>query len=383
MREPTEKGEQDIGQPATDLAASHFMGGRLPLQEELFIFCGLMLLTCLFLPWQGGGMGTTPWDIASGGGSNIAGTCFLLFLPLVGLTLWSVQHPTFRPWFGISTALALNVAVAVFNAGQTEAYGAGYARLFAFGLLILSANPAILVAGDFAMRRLNSRNAEVFTHWGTVLPEMHFSAQEFYAKLEKAIHLRQWPGVEFLRVLYSEAGLLSHRREYLRIIRQRQIFDVSAGTFGKDFFFTLREAEIRPQVTLATLIILLLAHTILFLMSVNSVGLIATVINFGIVLTIGAFLLFNVLRMGMTRLDGILMRTPVIGPVYETWFRSSSTYFQHDTRMVFLKLMDDLVKEHVDEETSAKGVKHLSCFEHQPILDGIYKISPRTPKPKD
>lgn len=77
------------------------------------------------------------------------------------------------------------------------------------------------------------------------------------------------------------------------------------------------------------------------------------------------------------------MRTPVIGPVYETWFRRSTTYFQHDTRMVFLKLMDDLVKAHVDNETAAKGVAQLSCFEHQPILDGLYKTSTRAPKTVD
>ena len=84
--------------------------------------------------------------------------------------------------------------------------------------------------------------------------------------------------------------------------------------------------------------------------------------------------------MGLTNLDGLLMRTPVIGPIYETWFRRSTTYFQHDIRMVFLKLMDDLVKARVDEETSAKGITLLSSFEHQPILDGLYKTTTRVPK---
>ena len=54
-----------------------------------------------------------------------------------------------------------------------------------------------------------------------------------------------------------------------------------------------------------------------------------------------------------------------------------TTYFQHDTRMVFLKLMDELVKQQVDDETSAKGVQLLPCFEHQPILDGLYTSSVR------
>jgi hypothetical protein len=105
-------------------------------------------------------------------------------------------------------------------------------------------------AGNQAMRRLNSRSAEVFSHWGAALPGIQFSAQDFYAKLEAAIRSREWPGVEFLRVHYSEAGPLSHKREYLRVIRQRQVFDVCAASFGQDYSFTLREAVIKAQLTL-------------------------------------------------------------------------------------------------------------------------------------
>jgi hypothetical protein len=230
------------------------------------------------------------------------------------------------------------------------------------------------------MRRLNSQAAEVFTHWGTVLPGIHFSAQELYSKVENEIRARQWPGVEYLRALHTEAGLLSHKREYLRVIRQRQVFDLCAASFGKDYFVTLREAEITAQLTLTTLLIFLLTLVIIFGVCLSTFGMLAGAVTFGLLLAAGVFLLFNVLRMGLTRLDGLLMRIPVIGPIYETWFRRSTTYFQHDTRVVFLKLMDDLVKARVDEETSAKGVTLLSCFEHQPILDGLYKTSTRTPK---
>jgi hypothetical protein len=234
--------------------------------------------------------------------------------------------------------------------------------------------------GDLAMRKLNSRTAEVFTHWGSVLPGIHFSAQELYAKIETEIRDRQWPGVEFLRIAHSEAGLLSHKREYLRVIRQRQVFDFCAATFGKDYFFTLREAEMKAEVTPSTLLILIVALGLTFHLAVNTLGFVSGAGLFAILLVAGIFLFFSVLRMGLTRLDGILIRTPVIGVVYEAWFRRSTTYFQHDTRVVFLKLMDDLVKAHVDEETSAKGITLISCFEHQPILDGLYRTSERSLK---
>lgn len=348
---------------------------RLTAQEEIFLFASLMLLTCCFLPWRG--MEQSPWQMASESTQRLGLFAWIVLFLLVCLTPLTVKRPRIRPWVAIVTALAINGALTIsaLQSGQ-PAYGADLARLFALVLLVLSANPAVVKASDLAMQKLNSQKAEVFTHWGTVLP-VHFSAQEFYAKLENEIRERQWPGVEMLRVLHSEAGLLSHKREYLRVVRQRQVFDICASTFGKDYFFTMREAEIRAQLTFVTLLIFLLGLFLIFNWFLNSVGLFSGAIAFGVILVLGVFLLFNVLRMGLTRLDGLLMRIPVLGPIYETWFRRSTTYFQHDTRVVFLKLMDDLMKAHVDEETSEKGVKLLSCFEHQPILDGLYKISSR------
>jgi len=355
---------------------------RLTLQNEIFIFCSLMLITCLFLPWQRGeNSDVTPWNLFSSFKSLTGSAGWIILFLLYVLTLLSVALPLVRPWFGIVTALGVNIAISSFGLlpGQ-HAYGADLTQLFALGLVVLSANTAILKATDLAMQRLNSRKAEVFTHWGTAIPGIHFSAKEFYDKLEREIRAREWPGVEVLHVPYSEAGYFSHTRDYLRVLRQRQVFDICAATFGKDYFFTLREAEISAQLTLTTLLIFIVALGMLSGLFLSAFGFFIGLINFFTLLVFVVFLLFNVLRMGLTRLDGLLMRMPVLGPIYETFFRRSTTYFQHDARMVFLKLMDDFVKEKVDEETSAKGLQLLSSFEHQPILDGLYKTSTRTPK---
>jgi hypothetical protein len=343
---------------------------RLTLQEEIFIFSGLMLATCFLLPWQAD---QSPSDFLS----RTEAYWWRFLLLVVCVTPLTVRWPRVRPWIGIFTVACVNVTVTAI--GATE-YGAQFARLFALATLIVSASPAVIQATDFAMKRLNAQKAEVSNHWGTALHSTQFSAQQFYAKVEQAIYAREWPGLELLRVHHSEAGALSHKREYLRVVRQRQVFDICAATFGKDYFFTLREAEIKPPLSFVTFVILLLAVSMLFTWSIGSLGLIAGTINFLALLAIGFFLMWNSLRMGLTRLDGVLMRFPVIGPLYETFFRRSTTYFQHDTRMVFLKLMDDLVKEQVDEETSSKGIKLLSCFEHRPIFEGLYTLSDRATK---
>src|SRR5207253_2833749 len=114
-----------------------------------------------------------------------------------------------------------------------------------------------------------------------------------------------------------------------------------------------REAQIKPQVTFATYLIFLTFLALVFDYSVNNLGLIGGTINFVALMIIGCFALFGALRMGVTRLDGLLMRTPVIGPIYERFFRRSTTYFQHDTRIVLLKLLDEVVKAYVDAETAA------------------------------
>jgi hypothetical protein len=342
----------------------------LTLQQELFIFCGLMLATCFLLPWRAE---QSVSDFMVGPYPNRFPSWFI-FTVVCGTTL-TVRFPRVRPWAGLFTVFC--VSVLLVGIGAKTEYGAQLARFFALCMLILSAQPAVIRATDFAMKRLNSQKAEVSSHWGTTLESLHFSAQEFYAKVERAIHARHWPGVELLRVQHSEAGLLSHPREYLRVVRQRQVFDICASTFGKDYFFTLREAEIQPPLSFATFLIFLLSLILLFAWSITTLGWLSGPIHFVTVIVVILFLMWNALRMGLTRLDGLLMRWPVIGPIYETFFRRSTTYFQHDTRMVFLKLMDELVKEQVDEETSAKGIKLLSCFEHRPVFEDFYKLKER------
>lgn len=352
--------------------AERIKSPKLTLQEECFLFSSLMLLTCYFLPWRD--QDDSAWSLLARGDNPFTSPFLLLALLMICLAPTMVRVPALRPWVGLVTATSATTALLVTGSAD---WGALLVRFFALVVLVLSANPAVLKAGDLAMRRLNAQKAEVFNHWGTTLHGVHVSAKEFYEKLENEIRVRQWPGVELLRIFDSEAGLLSHRREYLRVIRQRQVFDICASTFGRDYFFTMREAEIKPQLTLATVLIFLLALWLLFQFCVSTFGLIGGSINFGAFVVVGFLLLLSVLRLGLTRLDGVLMRTPVLGPIYENIFRRSTTYFQYDTRVVFLKLMDDVLKEYVDEETAAKGIKLLSCFEHQPMLDGLYKTSVR------
>lgn len=259
-------------------------------------------------------------------------------------------------------------------------WGASLTLLFGLGLFALSSKQRLTIPVDLVARKLNSRKAEVFSHWGTLTADLHFSTQDFYAKIEEAIRTKTWPGVRLLRVEYREAGLLSHSREYLRIIRGRQLFDVCAASFGKDYFFSVREAEIPAVVDFRAVAVLALTFLLVTGTLLHLLGLIFGFLALLVLAALLVWLLFNILKLGLTKVDAALVMLPVIGPVYEAWFRRD-TYFQQDTRIFFLQCVAELVKRHVAEITSANGVKLLNGFEKKPILGGLYQpfVLPLTP----
>src|SRR5439155_15381693 len=59
---------------------------------------------------------------------------------------------------------------------------------------------------------------------------------EFYSSLTKAVEKREIPEITIEHVEWSEAGLGSASRQYLRISRGRHSFDVCGAPFGKGFF---------------------------------------------------------------------------------------------------------------------------------------------------
>jgi hypothetical protein len=69
------------------------------------------------------------------------------------------------------------------------------------------------------------------------------------------------------------------------------------------------------------------------------------------------------------------MKIPVVGPIYENIFRKD-TYYRQDARLVYLKIVPDIVKELAEEVTGAKGIKLVKQFESAPILGELYKPIP-------
>ncbi|MEI6575096.1 MAG: hypothetical protein WCO63_02860 [Bacteroidota bacterium] len=73
-------------------------------------------------------------------------------------------------------------------------------------------------------------------HWHHFFAGLKFSTNEFYALVEENIKAQAMPDVEVSRVDFSEGGLFSDKREYLRVERKDDMFDICAAPFGAGFF---------------------------------------------------------------------------------------------------------------------------------------------------
>ena len=224
-----------------------------------------------------------------------------------------------------------------------------------------------------------SKKAEILNHWYALVPGFKSSTGEFYGMVEKELKNREIPGLESSRLDFSEGGALSAKREYLRMTRERLVFDVCAAPFGTSYFFSCRFAEIPAVVTIAELILFLgalgIGGMLLLYLCVKVFGLFAPFV-FPFVclalLILGIYVMRNAVALGLKDLDAALIKMPILGPIYEAWFRKD-TYYRQDTRLMYLDTVNEVVKAAVEETTGAKGIKLLRFNEHDPILSELYK----------
>ena len=94
------------------------------------------------------------------------------------------------------------------------------------------------------------KKAEVLEHWISFADDFQFPSADFFAAIEKELLARQVPGLAMSRVEFAEGGLLSDKRVYLRMVRERLVFDVGAAPFGTRYFFSCRMAEIPAVIQL-------------------------------------------------------------------------------------------------------------------------------------
>ena len=227
------------------------------------------------------------------------------------------------------------------------------------------------------------KNDEVLDHWISFADGFNLPPEEFYGAVEKELAARKVPSMEMSRVEYAEGGLLSGKRVYLRMIRERLAFDMCAAPFGTSYFFSCRTVHSPPQVRLWHIAAALALFYLVFSLLLKYLGLLFAGIALLALLIAIVETFRNAVALGLADLDNALMKIPVVGPIYENWFRKE-TYYRQDARLAYLNIVPGIIKGVAEEVTGAKGTKLVRQYERAPIFGDLYKpVPPRKAEPEN
>jgi len=227
---------------------------------------------------------------------------------------------------------------------------------------------------DFVFGFENKRG-EILDSWILFADTFSFPPQDFYAAIEKEMADRKIPSMEISREDFSEGGLLSDKRIYLRLFRERLALYTCAAPFGTGYFFSFRAVYVPALVRLW--------HILAFLVFFGVVGnLLLRLLGFPFAVAALVALLFalaavfrNATAAGVGDLDTLLLKIPIVSTVYENWFRDD-TYYRIDTRSLYLQQLPEIVRRLAEEITATKGVKLFGEPGHPPVLGELSKGLP-------
>jgi hypothetical protein len=94
----------------------------------------------------------------------------------------------------------------------------------------------VIAAVAFLYFRTGKTPDRVSSNWQRYFENIRFSSQDFYTRIEDLITEREIPDAKCRRVNLNQAGILSARREYLRVSRGETVIDICAAPFGTGFF---------------------------------------------------------------------------------------------------------------------------------------------------
>lgn len=219
-----------------------------------------------------------------------------------------------------------------------------------------------------------ARYAEVVSHWHHSVENLSTSSLEFYASVEKALAAKQ-ADVRTERIDWNEGGVLSAKREYLRIGYRRYVFDVSAFPFGKDFYFSWWLGKKIPGFAALFGCLGLLAMPIVWAMFVASAGFTMGTILFFVLLGFTMFLMGQVVQDGSSEVGEIIVAVPYLGPIFAKFFKPT-TYYSEDTRIMFEETVHRVVIDVVAGVLTANGMSPLAP-EQKALTTGSVQIRGR------
>jgi hypothetical protein len=214
----------------------------------------------------------------------------------------------------------------------------------------------------FGFRR---KRAEVLNHWIAFADGFQMAPSEFYAALEKQLADRKMPEMRCSRVELAQGGLLFEKRIYLRMVRERFVFDVCAAPFGTGFFFSCRTAENPERLNLWQLLTLLVVVPVVSLLFSQFLLLDSTRSFSPDIARIVVFTFFSVLTLFLALVFGVIFSL------------RRETYYRIDSRLCYLHMIPTLVRKLAEDMSATQGIKLMEQFELSPVLGELYKPARR------
>ncbi len=225
--------------------------------------------------------------------------------------------------------------------------------------------------------------ALIVSHWFKLINDLKASPLEFYRRLQQVLGERQVPKLDNARIEWHEGGPFSPKRQYLRFLRERTVFDVCASPFGTGFFVSWRLGELPLRLNFLGLLIMLCIvvgtgawaedhyHLRFYFLVYPERFYWAAGITMGVlILLLG--LMRSAVGNGLADLDALLLHTPVVAGFYERFLRPI-TYYRIDLALMYEQAVHNAVMQVVDELTDSQKLPRLSADERKPILRDFYK----------
>ncbi len=207
----------------------------------------------------------------------------------------------------------------------------------------------------------------VLSHWYRLFEGLSASPLGFYDSVEQAVERRELPETSRSRVDWHEGGVLSAKREYLRIERGRLVFDVCGAPYGNGFFVSWWLGRLQSPYGPLALAALTLGTLILTLVMTKVVGVLLALVLLPFLVPLCLWLFANYVASQVAGWDDALVAMPLLGTLYQRWF-SPETYYRIDTTLMFQSSVQAAVNEVVDDLTRDGGLPLMSEFERKPIL---------------
>jgi hypothetical protein len=226
----------------------------------------------------------------------------------------------------------------------------------------------------------------VEAHWHKLIENFQTTSLGFYSAVEEALEARKIPGLKTSRVDWHEGGILSQRREYLRVTGERHTFDVCAAPFGTGFFFsswltpTPSSAVFAYTVAFTALTWLVSRVVYMGLRRYNLYWLFeyfhltwlfyhnwtATVVVLIPSVLVVMWAVAVAARRGVFAPERAMAALPIVGWIYRRMFLPE-TYYSTDTMLMFQSAVHSAMLEVINGLLAAKGLRALNDSEVKPV----------------